>query len=387
MPVLDIVRNQKIKVVTHSRLIDYMVRRPTHFINRMALNNHVVNLSSTSLKKFKRIGVTVEKGWKTKSYPLLPKSKIRLVRWLNDFFYTLFLRFNIGSSDIIWAYEPFNIEKYRTLKRKLLIYEICDDTAEYFREDPTKYKAVLKNEEIICKEADIVFTISNYLKTRKQHLCKNIHVIRNGADFDHFNQTVTLQKNSMDELYYYKRPIIGYHGAVSPYTDFDLLKSLVRAFPEAQFVLIGRINEQVKKQVDDLLNEPNIFFLGERNYKSLPHYLKYFDVTIIPFTMDQLILSVNPIKLYEYLAAGKVVVSTPLPEVIQYAEEGIVEIGNTPGDFLSKLRKAITLADIPEMVSKRIELALSNSLDARFNEMQGIIVNYLISTDEKSIDH
>ena len=155
----------------------------------MALNNQVVNLCSTSMRNKNTPGVVNEKGWSTRPYYRLPKTKNRIFKYLDDIFYKQFLNRNINDNDIIWDYEPFSIAKYKNCKRKLLIYEMCDDTSEYFKDDKRKFLEVLKQEKMILKEADIVFTISDYLKERKEHLSNTMYVVRNGVDFEHFNKT------------------------------------------------------------------------------------------------------------------------------------------------------------------------------------------------------
>ncbi len=377
------IKNENIKLLTSSRLIDYMARRPTHLAARMARDNRVVNLCSSSFRNRKKSGVIKEKGWETRCFYALPLSRFTIVKKINEFLYQRFLKKHIKENDIIWAFEPFSINKYKNCKRKLLIYEMCDDTSAYFKNDKKKYNEVIRQEEDICREADIAFTISDHLWEKKKHLNENFYVVRNGVDFEYFNQALNLKKFNKDELYSYKPPIIGYHGAVSPWLDFELIKKLARIAPNFNFVFIGRIKAGCQKEIRNLSNYANIHFLGERKYHQLVHYLKYFDVAIIPFIIDQLILSVSPIKMYEYLAAGKPVISTPLPEVNLYEKKDLVEIAVNADEFKQKIVGVLNCQNNDKMVKERINLAAQNSWDHRYEESSTLVNKFLSKKGKK----
>jgi hypothetical protein len=377
-----LLKNQSIKVLTSSRLIDYMTRRPTHFVSRMSLNNKVVNLCSASFHKRNRAGVIAEKGWETRCFYRLPLSRFRLINNLNDIAYKRFLRASLSEGDIVWAYEPFSIDSYKNLKRKLLVYEMCDDTSAYFKNDKSMFEHTLGQEEKICESADIVFTISGHLLEKKKHLNRNFHVIRNGTDYGFFSQARSLKKSEDDELYSLKGPVVGYHGAISPWIDFGLIKNAASNLRDFNFVFVGRINPDCHAAIEGLGDMQNVHFLGEIKYSDLIHYLKYFDVSIIPFVLDQLILSVNPIKMYEYLSAGKPVLSAPLPEVKLCEDYGIVETFSDVNDFIYKARKLFDLRDDSSLIEKRMELAYNNSWDMRYKDLEHLVYKAL---NEKNI--
>ena len=108
------------------------------------------------------------------------------------------------------------------------------------------------------------------------------------------------------------RPVAGYFGAVAEWLDVDLLVEVAQALPNVDFYLIGH---RSLKRVADLLRIPNVILVGEVTYEQLPSYLYAFDVALVPFKLNELTRCTNPVKVYEYLSAGKPVVSTPLPEV------------------------------------------------------------------------
>ena len=119
-----------------------------------------------------------------------------------------------------------------------------------------------------------------------------------------------------------------------------MLKAIAVKRPDISIVLLGPVNSKVNRYVDGLKNLHNIFILGKKSYFTLPNYIKAFDICLIPFKLNKLTKSVDPVKLYEYLAAGKNVVSTKLPEIIQY--EDIIYIAKGEDEFINMVDSALT---------------------------------------------
>jgi glycosyltransferase involved in cell wall biosynthesis len=119
---------------------------------------------------------------------------------------------------------------------------------------------------------------------------------------------------------------------------------------------------------------PNVHLLGARPYDEVPAYLEAFDAAIIPFKLNGLTEDTNPIKLYEYLAAGKPVISTPLPEAI-----GIdtVRIADTADAFVSQVQAALSDAD-PLVVHRRCAAAARNSWEVRASEAWGALTGDVV---------
>ena len=115
------------------------------------------------------------------------------------------------------------------------------------------------------------------------------------------------------------KPIAGYYGALARWFDYELLRETARLRPDWSFVLIGPDHDGslARSKLDRL---PNVHWLGPRPYLALPGYLHRFDVATIPFAINDITLATSPLKLYEYFAAGRPVISTPMPECAAFAE-------------------------------------------------------------------
>ncbi len=202
---------------------------------------------------------------------------------------------------VLWSYNAFFPEVFN-LSVKTKIFDAVDNWSHHasYKQEA---RALVENYKQIDKKADLIFTVSEGLKDLFQNA--QVHWVPNGIDLAKF-ETVT--PFSLPQ----KKPVVGYIGTIQERLDFDLIEQIVKDHPEKSFVFIGPVWKGVQSQVDALKSSySNIFFLGRKAYKEIPSYLAAMDVTIIPHRIDNFINSTNPMKMYDYLAAGKPVVTTP----------------------------------------------------------------------------
>ncbi len=241
------------------------------------------------------------------------------------------------------------------LQKKLggkLIFDCMDDHSGF----STNTANALKTEEMLTVNADLVITSSNLLEGRVKVLNSNTIQVKNGTEFEHFANPI---KNGYLD-HFCDRPIIGYYGAISDWFDMELVAHCASQRPDWNFVLIGATFGADLQPVTDL---KNVHFLGEKPYKDLPGYLAYFDVCTIPFKVIPLTLATNPVKFYEYLSAGKPVVSIELPELLAYQED--CYLSRNPDEFLTQLERAYNERKDDKLIGRRIALASDNSWDSR----------------------
>lgn len=203
-----------------------------------------------------------------------------------------------------------------------------------------------------CRYADAVAATSEELLKRCLRHNRNVTLVLHGVDQTHFARALEPCERPADLP---AGPVIGFFGLLSEWLDYPMIVAMAKAYPEAQVVLIGKADVDVEQ----LRGIPNLHLLGSRPFRELPRYIAHFTVGLIPFVINELTLSVNPIKLREMLAAGCPVVSTALPEVVRFTGQEGVQVAFTPEEFVAQV--GLSLAQ-PAGTAQR--LAMSDAMKA-----------------------
>jgi glycosyltransferase involved in cell wall biosynthesis len=169
-----------------------------------------------------------------------------------------------------------------------------------------------------------------------------------------------------------RRPILGYIGTVGEWVDFDILRDLARARPDWSIVIIG---PSTSKRFSSIMKSCyNIHWLGEKEYQVLPTYLRGFDVCLIPFKVNEFTQRIYPTKLHQYLAGGKPVVSSPLPDLEPFSSW--VEFYSDAKELEMKIEKSLK-EDSGQKVSERKRVAGENTWDRRVKSMIEIFNSFI----------
>ncbi|MCP4632971.1 MAG: glycosyltransferase family 1 protein, partial [candidate division Zixibacteria bacterium] len=159
-------------------------------------------------------------------------------------------------------------------------------------------------------------------------------------------------------------PRIGFVGSMSDWIDYDLIAEIAKSYPKSSVVLVGPVKGGMKPGILESL--PNVFFLGKKKLDELPGYLKGFTCGINPFKRVGIAEKVNPLKVYEYLAAELPVISIDMPEVMPL--EGIIYIARNNDQFIEGVGKALSGEFRPD--KKELQQALCrHDWDVIFNEL------------------
>ena len=241
-------------------------------------------------------------------------------------------------------------EKYNT--------KVIFDCLDHFSEFKGVNAEMKHMEEILTGASDYCIATSVDLFEKHKDKCKNIALVRNATEFEHFHH---LTPN--DLLKGIKKPIIGYYGAIAEWFDSGLIEYVASQRPDWSIVLIGHtFGSDIRK----LKKFKNVYFLGEKPYGELPKFLYWIDVCMIPFKINELTLSTNPVKFYEFISSGKPVVAVRLPELLPYAD--ILYLSKDKEDFIKNIETALKEKD-KDLIGRRINLARSNDWDRRFDQI------------------
>jgi len=242
----------------------------------------------------------------------------------------------------VWSFTPDVAYLLGRFGEERVLYYCVDDHAQFTGYDAAQ---VLRDEEALCRRADLVVTTSMALQEARSPWNPNTILVPHGVDYDHFSRAVSDDLPVPADVAGIPRPRLGFFGLLRDWVDLDLLAEVARRRPEWHFVLLG--DSTVDLTPYQAL--PNMHFLGRKPYADLPAYCRQFDVGLIPFKLNELTRAVNPIKLREYLAAGVPVVSTPLPEVERYVP--LVEIAATADEFTAAIARALA-ADPAQRIAR-----------------------------------
>jgi len=244
------------------------------------------------------------------------------------------------------------------LPKQLLVYHCADDFA-HVRGFPTSLPCL---EADLCRQADLVITTSETLSQSRRQWNPHTHWIPNAADVEHF----ATPARPASELYGVPRPIVGFVGGLSEWLDLELVASLARRRPDWSFVLVGPIG------IDTTAVQAcrNVRLIGPRPYAHLPSYLAAMDVALIPFKRNEVTYHADPIKAYEYLAAGVPVVATDLPALRRL--NSVVRLTGPVDGFATEISVALSEGREARRAERQAEAA-RHTWSSRFDEFWNLL--------------
>lgn len=302
-------------------------------------------------------------------------------------------------SPVLIAGLPHAVDLLPQVPASVLVYH-CADEYRAVRGFPAGLAAL---ERELVQRADLVVVTSQALLAERRGLNPRTHWIPNGVDVDHFARARAPETPVALELTGLPRPIVGFVGAIASWVDLELVAEAAAALPGWSFVLVGpggdslaarrsrpSLTARLRSQAPELgsrsadlerghlRSRPNVHLLGPRPYAELPRYLKGFDVGIIPFKPVEVARKADPIKLYEYLAAGLPVVATDIPGLGRFAD--LVEIAREPPQFV----RALELASVDwsaERVARRMAEGRRHTWEARFTELSQLLAEAVCAAE------
>lgn len=296
---------------------------------------------------------------------MIPYNNIPAVRRFNRYSvkYSLLriMKAKNMTDPIVISTFPCTCDYVGDLSESIYVYYCVDDFVNW----PDVDLAMIgEMEKMLLSRSDLVLATAEELCKVKSTPGKATHLLAHGVDFERFN--VNRNQHEIPEaMQQFKSPVIGFFGALSAWLDFDLIISIATARPEWSFVFIGPADTNITP----ITTIPNIYCIGKIPYEQLPCYAARFDVGIIPFQVNELTRSVNPLKLLEYLSLGIPVVTTFMPELTKYSD--VIAIAHNSDEFLTALDAALSF-DNEGNRQRRIERARNNSWQAvaeRFSQL------------------
>jgi len=372
----------------------------THIMRRLAKRNKVLYINPFSsdllavttsnglmrriVRKLKSISKFIrqpEEGLYVFSPVFLPIQGKQFIDATNDFLLKLQIKivctFLRMSKSILWVENLRAADTLGWFDAIITIYHVSD----LFEECPyTGRKEILhRREQTLRDKSDVLVCVSKKLYELNMVRGCNVLYLPHGVDFELFQQAAS-NGRWPEELADIKRPIVGYYGTLTHHNDLESLLWCAEKLPDVSFVFAG---ETTDGDFSELMRQPNVYFLGKLPYERIPHLCACFDVCMLHWKMTEWIKYCNPLKMFEYMASGKPIVSVPIEEVMQYSD--IISIASTKEQFPNAIQWELQ-NDTPERASKRIDIARQHSWDSHIERLSNIISEALKTKTRQETD-
>lgn len=259
----------------------------------------------------------------------------------------------------------WNANFARLFEAPRLVYDVVDDFSA-FPGDPDRLQ---RAHQQLLGQAELVLATAARLFEQVQAARPDVLLCPNGVEYDRFAPLCQQQEQptpppDMLPILQQAQPVVGYYGALAHWFDYDLLQDAADLRPDLSFVLIGPDHDASLPPA--LLERPNVRWLGAKPYDRLTAYLACFDVATIPFRLNSITHATSPLKLFEYMAACKPTVITPMQESQRYP--GVL-VASTPQEFSARIDEALVLGQDVKYRETIQQVARENTWEARARQI------------------
>lgn len=313
---------------------DFVFQRPQHLLTRAARNYRVTFWEEPNWTRDGQphLVVSTPHPGVTAVQPQLPwgADHDSALRALLD----AYLAQRAIHRPLLWFYTPQALTFGAHIAGVGTIYDCMDELAAFRGANPH----LPELERQLLARADLVFTGGQSLFEAKRGLHPAVHAFPSGVDLEHFRVARSPLPAPPGQLCI-PRPRAGFYGVIDERLDTELLAGVAARCPDVQFVILG---PTAKIDPASLPRAPNLHYPGPASYDDLPAWIAGWDAALMPFALNEATRFISPTKTPEYLAAGRSVVSTPVPDVVRsWGSEPGVFIAQGPDAFAAELRRAL----------------------------------------------
>ena len=280
---------------------------------------------------------------------------------------------------ILWIAIPTAVQMVGRLNESLVVYHVSDKYDANTMDHAVDPALITRLHDRALESADIIFYSSRKLFDEAERGLERSYLLEQAVDFEHWSRVESEQLDVPPEIASISRPRLGYFGAIEPWlVDQELIKRAAREHPDWQWIFIGNKSRGV-----DIESLPNTHFLPPVAYNDLPNYAAGFDVCVLPWDTEKAFTSYgSAIKVREYLATGKPVIISPLPEYESMRD--VLRIARSRDDFLTLIQEALNEND-PNAPRKRQAAVKDGTWDARA-EFVSATIEKTLSEESSLID-
>ena len=339
------------------------------YINNTGSRSVRINDLSRIKNKFLKSKVQNQKNLKILNPIFIPIHGNKLIDKLNSKIIFNLIKKNLNlfnhNKITIISFLPTRLVNYiyKKFNNSFLIYYLADELD--FNHRYKTNQNILNYQKIFLNNSNLLFCTSHTLYEKYKKYNNHSYLIPSGVDYEKFNIQI---KNNLffNSFKTFKKPIIGYIGAVSYNLDLELIKSVALNFPNGTFVFVGPLYEEAYKYLNNI---SNIKLFKQVSHNQIPTIINSFDVGMIPYKINDFTNKIYPFKINEYLSVGLPVISTKTLEIEKFNEthNNIIEIINDTKEFINSINKLYFKKDFDK--KKLIDIAILNSWENRMKKI------------------
>ncbi|CAN5713968.1 hypothetical protein BH20ACI3_BH20ACI3_05150 [soil metagenome] len=280
---------------------------------------------------------------------------------------------------VMYMWHPSFADMLGQFDESLVVYHCYDEYYDFPGISATDREQIQHQEEAILARADIVFAASTSIYERKLRRNANTYLMRNGVNYPLFATAQEPETRVPEDLQRIPRPVIGcVTRIVDDYFDLHLMRQVFTRRPDWSLVVVGPEDTRSfdkKRELEALKKLPNVYLLGRRDQAEIPAYLKGFDVCLIAYPIIDVVLHTeSPLKMMEYLAAGKPIVSPQLP-LLSYLDE-VIHFAQGVDGWIAAIEQALN-ENTAEIIERRQAVGRENSWDHKARFISGKLAEEL----------
>ncbi len=368
-------------IIVHCHLCwDWVWQRPQQFLSRLSQNHRILFIETVRpepnlvapFAQFRAVdtfpNITVLRlqfpAWQWHDGPFIDQERRRLVQTalagpLDGQF----------KNAVQWFYDPMAVNAFTGhLGEVATVYDCMDELSKFSGAPPQ----MLEREAALLEKADVVFTGGRKLYESKKRYHDNCHFYGCGVDVAHFGQAREEQTAVPPEVAHLTKPVLGFFGVVDERLDYELIAKLADADPNWSVAIVG---PTAKVDERTFPRRPNLHWLGGRDYTQLPALCKGFDVCLMPFALNEATEFINPTKALEYMATGRNVVSSAVPDVVRNFGS-VVKVASSHAEFISLCRQVISKPD-QAAITRGLKMASENTWESIVSRLEGHVMDAL----------
>jgi len=282
---------------------------------------------------------------------------------LRRFSHSLLHHLGLNKTDVLYLFHPSYLDYIDAVPHSCLVYHAYDDLSKQ-----GGYDGYIENKEKqLLAKADLVFASSRLIQNRLIDISgrEDVVFIPNGVDFDCFSDNSVSEPTDICSI---PHPRIGYVGAINRKVDLGLLMYMAENLSGCSFVMvgpIGQIDSADERLLDKLKDCKNVYFLGSKAPDEISAYMHHCDINTMIYKSDQNLWASSgyPLKLHEYLAVGKPVISADIESVREFGD--VVIIPDSKSAWLGAIRSCLDESNTSKKTDAKRKVAMQNTWDNR----------------------